>query len=162
MKEIPNYNGYFATKEGDIYSSKSGELKKMKTHTRKSYLRVGLSSHGKRRHKSVHRLVLETYQPIVDSCDLEVNHLNGVKDDNRLENLEWCTRSENATHAYALGLQCKKGENNGRAKMDVYKVRDIRRRFEEGESVSDMAKEYGLHSCNIRRIVNRETWKNVE
>lgn len=53
-------------------------------------------------HKPVHRLVLKAFQPRLDANEFQVNHLNGSKTDNRLPNLEWCTASENSTHAYQV------------------------------------------------------------
>lgn len=55
----------------------------------------------------VHRLVLSTFNPIENMENYDVNHKNGNKLDNRLENLEWCTRSENIKHSYRNGLQKK-------------------------------------------------------
>ena len=71
----------------------------------KGYKSVSLCENGKAKLHKVHRLVLLTFLPIENPEGLDVNHKNGVKDDNHLENLEWCTRSENLKHAYAhLGV----------------------------------------------------------
>ena len=68
------------------------------------YLQVGLSNEGERRYYKIHRLVLEAF---VVSCPerKECNHKNGIKSDNRPENLEWATKSENQLHAYQTGLK---------------------------------------------------------
>jgi hypothetical protein len=65
-----------------------------------------LWSGNKGKHKRVHRLVAAAFCNKRDGCD-EVNHKDGNKLNNRAENLEWCTKSENMLHAYRMGLQTK-------------------------------------------------------
>ena len=57
-----------------------------------------------KRYCKVHRLVAEAFLPSLAE-NLDVNHINGIKTDNRLENLEWSTRSENVKHAWGTGLR---------------------------------------------------------
>lgn len=67
--------------------------------TKKGYIRIKLSFMGTIKTKSVHRLVLESFNP-TDDHRLVVNHKNGIRNDNRLDNLEWVTVSENTKHGF--------------------------------------------------------------
>lgn len=74
------------------------------------YYGVGLSLNGKSKTFSIHRLVAIRFINNYDNKK-EVNHINGIKTDNRVENLEWCTRLENAKHAKKNNL-LKSGKNH--------------------------------------------------
>jgi hypothetical protein len=90
-----------------------------------------------------------------------VNHKNGEKTDNRPENLEYVTRSENQHHAYETGLQGR-GQKHGRAKLTNEQVREIRRRFDNGENRTRMGKEFGVSQGLISQIGNRRIWKHID
>lgn len=73
------------------------------------YAFVILRKDGKSYNRMIHRLVMNTFNP-TSNCELEVNHIDGNKRNNHLDNLEWVTRSENLQHALNVGLmesQCK-------------------------------------------------------
>lgn len=94
---------YFISPNGDVYSVKSKRLLKP-LQNEKGYLYVDLRVNYKRKVKKIHRIVAETFL-INTKGYKEINHKNGIKTDNRVENLEWCTRSENLLHAYKMGLR---------------------------------------------------------
>lgn len=85
-----------------------------------SYLQIGLQVNGKQKLFSVHRLVASAFIPNPDNKPV-VNHISGVREDNRVENLEWATRSENSTHAIATGLvKLSRGKAHYNYKHGIY------------------------------------------
>ena len=106
-----------------------------------------------------HRLVAETF--LMNT--LYVNHKNGIKNDNRLENLEWTTPSQNAYHArQVLKVGHARGEKCFQAKLTEDKVREIRKLRAEGKTTVELGKLFNIDSSNINRIVNRQRWTHVE
>lgn len=115
-KPIPGYEGsyevsnlgrvrsvdrYILTKNGKVF--KKGVIRKPKE-DEDGYLRVNLSKNGKKKEMFVHRLVAITFIDNPNNLPV-VNHKDGNKKNNTVENLEWCTRSENDKHAFKLGLR---------------------------------------------------------
>ena len=96
----------------------------------RGYLFVGLSINGTRRHYRVHRLVAVAF---LGTCPegKEVNHKDGNKTNNYLENLEYMTRSENMCHAYKTGLASQRDKNNGNSKLIEEKACKIMRLLEK-------------------------------
>lgn len=82
----------------------------------KGYIQV-LLSYPKRKLRLIHVLVAKAFIPNPDGYP-QVNHINGIKSDNRVENLEWCNNSMNQKHAYKMGLN-KHSENSGRPKIPI-------------------------------------------
>jgi hypothetical protein len=98
-KQIGNYIIY---SEGKVFSLNTNKF--LKPHKgEKGYLRVRLLFDGKYINYRVHRLVAIAFLPKLEGKN-QVNHINGIKDDNRLENLEWCNNQENQLHAHKNNL----------------------------------------------------------
>lgn len=104
----------------------------------------------------VHRLITIAFIPNPYNKP-EVNHKNGIKIDNRLENLEWVTLSENHTHAYKIGLQKAYGENNGRAKLNSFQVRVIRK--SKDSTGRELSVIFNISEQVICQILKNKIWK---
>lgn len=109
FKSIPNFSKYEVSNLGRIRSKNNFHKSRMDEDgnyifkgkiDKDGYVVVGLQNDdGKRKHLRVHRLVAQAFLDNPNN-ELIVNHKNGIKDDNRLENLEWCSISYNAKHSF--------------------------------------------------------------
>lgn len=105
-KDIKNYEElYQISNYGRVKSFyKNGNFKILKGAIKKGYHQVALAKNKKIIYKNVHRLVAETFIPNTENKP-QVNHIDGNKLNNKANNLEWCTGSENMIHAYKHGLE---------------------------------------------------------
>lgn len=105
-KDIPGYIGlYKVSTFGRIYSLISNKILKLQTNTyRRWYINVWLFREGKCKRITVHRLVAITFIDNIKNKPC-VNHIDGVKSNNNLGNLEWCTHKENTKHKFDMWLQ---------------------------------------------------------
>lgn len=151
--------------EGHVRTAGTSILRRMRPDVQTGYYRVtARDGVAPKKPHYVHRLVAEAFldKPF-SGC--EVNHRNGVKTDNRAENLEWVSSSENKKHAYRLGLIRRpdhRGEAHPSARLTESAVRSIRRRHEAGESRAALARELGLHRTTVSKICNRRLWPHVQ
>lgn len=103
MKLVNGYENYLISKSGLVYSIKAKKLLKP-TIDYKGYYRVKLYSKGSTKTFSLHRLVALNYIENPDNKP-QINHINGIKSDNKVSNLEWVTNRENTIHAIQNGLR---------------------------------------------------------
>lgn len=97
--KIKDFN-YLINPNGEIISMKSNKkMSQVINSHKKPYIRIGLMKNGKRYFFLVHRLVAETFIPNPQNKPY-VNHINEIKIDNRVSNLEWTTNKENIRHSY--------------------------------------------------------------
>ena len=123
------------------------------------YLRVNLRLGGKRTECRIHKAVMLAFIG-PPPTGMQVNHINAIKTDNRLENLEYVTPQQNIKHSVELKLHAY-GERNGNAVLNDFCVLFMRALFHRGVRMSDIAKSLGI-SCSITSgILNRKSWKHL-
>ena len=104
MIKETKYSKYYVSDTGKVYSNKTGKMKELKQEQHKSgYLYVNVYIQGKRKHVRVHRLIAETFLNNPNNYPV-INHKNGIKNDNNINNLEWCDMSYNTKDAYNQGF----------------------------------------------------------
>lgn len=126
------------------------------------YKRLMLYNGGNRKHYGLHRLVAIAFIDNPDNKPL-VNHIDGIKDNNRLSNLEWSTESENAQHAVELGLrQSNGGENHANAKMTDEKAIEMFEKYKTDKyTMQELADEYGISPSVCSNIINGNSWTHL-
>lgn len=129
---------------------------------RTGYVRVCLTKDGKKRYFAVHRLVASAFVGNPEHKP-EVNHLNGIRFDNRAENLEWVTRSENEKHAFrVLGKAPNAPWRNSQRKFARAFTDDQARAIRnDGRGDTELARLLGVSKTTIRNIRNRTIYKEV-
>lgn len=131
------------------------------TVSKKGYLRVALIMvNGEKRYYSVHRLVASYFieNPLQKP---EVNHIDGNKKNNNINNLEWVTSSQNIKHSYDTGLRsgtCHIGEKNNMAKLTEEKVSDI---LMSKLTVNELSNKYGISKSTIYKIKQGKRWNSL-
>jgi len=108
----------------------------------------------------VHTLTLKCFSENT-FCKPQVNHINGIKHDNRVENLEWATGSENVKHSLSNGLKIpQKGSEHGMSKLTEKKVLEIRK-IGRTKTLKEVAKIYNVDASLISLVLLNKIWKHV-
>lgn len=125
------------------------------------YPRVSLCKEGVVSNMMVHRLVLDAFVPNIDGKPC-CNHKDGNRTNNCVDNLEWCTYSENLAHAFRAGLRSHRGENCPNSKLKENDVIEIKKALASGEKCIDLSRKYGVHKGTISAIKNGVSWNFVK
>lgn len=137
-----------------------------KKNTTNQYKRVTLCCDGKLIHKSVHRLVAEAFIENNRIDRDQINHKDGDKTNNSVENLEWCTNKENIDHSVRMNLinpNPPKGENAVFAKLTDNQVCMMRQLYsEQNYEISKLAKDYGVTICTANNAIFGRSYKSAD
>jgi hypothetical protein len=168
---IPGWTGYAVTDSGEVWSCRNRKkpgwfcphwTKLKPTHHRWWSCVYFFDGRGRAAKKTVkiHRLVMLCF---AGPCPKgkEVAHNNGNPNDNRLENLRYDTRQNNAMDAYLHGTGVQ-GETHGMHKLTEEKVREIREKAAAGTPIRQIAFVYHRGCSTIASVVHRRTWKHVD
>lgn len=159
IRDIPGYPGYRATSDGRLIGKK-GKL--MSPHTAKSTGYMGVTVHvgGKQGMLHVHKGVCLAFHGLPEPGQ-EVAHKNGVRTDNRAENVRWKTRPENAQERVEHGTQIRGGEHP-LAKLDEDSVGEIRALYAAGNcTMLGLAKRFGVSRSKVFQVIHRMSWAHI-
>lgn len=169
-RDVPNFEGYQVSSLGKIRGidrlkqGRSGlrltrgqELKQVPN--KKGYPEVRLRKNGTHT-RLVHKLVSSAFL-VKSEGQTQINHINGVKTDNSIINLEWVTQSENQKHAYKLGLQpTRAGESNNKATITDKDVTKLKLLYNSGKTTKEVSELIGVNLSIIRQIIYGQSWRS--
>ena len=149
---------YFICDNGDLFTD-FGQ-RKMKNSTKNGYVKNSLVlKDGTSKSFFRHRLVMLCFCPNEKANELQVNHIDGNKENNSIENLEWCANQENRIHAVKIGLAARLiGEENPASKLKEEDVLDIINDLLNHIPFSQIMKKYGCSKSTISSIKNKRNW----
>lgn len=168
MKPVPNFPGYFVTKDGEVHSARtnygrvSDTRRALKLDWSTGYARVSFSIKGRGKvvRHAVHRLVLKLFVGPPPTPNHEAMHLDGNPRNNNVTNLAWGTASENNLQKLQHGTW-QGGEANGEAKVTAKQVKQIRLLASEGTTRKALVKAFGISKTQVARIVKGVSWKHL-
>lgn len=163
MVRIREFPMYAIHRDGSIWSFKT---KKYLLHmeSQRQYMVVCLRNKNVAKTLKIHRLLAEHFIRNPNKYK-EINHINGIKSDNRIENLEWTTRGKNIKHCYDLKLRSARGESNAKSKLrenDVIHIRKIIDIYKKQRGIfAAIAKKYNVSTTCIRSLYYRQSWSHL-
>ena len=151
---------YTIDENGNVFDVKNNRFKKSYIN-KKGYIRYSFYINGKSKTFFAHRLVLMTFNPIEGMENLQVNHIDGNKKNNNINNLEWCTQSENQRHAFKMGLISRKGTKNSQCRLTEEQVIDIADMILQGCTIKAISEKYNISKSLVSAIRNKRLWTSL-
>lgn len=150
-KDIKGYeNLYEVSNFGNVRNTEKKLLTQFKN---KGYLCVDLYKNNQRKHYRIHRLVLMTFNEN-NNYNLDVNHKDGNKLNNKLDNLEWCTRKENLKHAVRNGLNKQSIKITAIKNSKIIKCYSIADSYNQIKKIENINCKEKTFKENVRRALN--------
>ncbi len=164
---VDGWPGYFITEWGVVLTTRSNSGKvdrpprpMIPQPNKTGHLRVALLNRGKRKTRFVHHLVLEAFVGLCPS-GLVARHLDGVPNNNHLDNLKWDTSSKNRLDMREHGTM-PRGEALHSSKLTEADVVEMRERFSTGDvDVQDLAADYGVDPTTVSNALRGKWWAHV-
>ena len=147
---------YEASRDGHIRNKKTKRVLKEFV-GKDGYLRTQFDD----KTRTVHRVIASAFIPRDPKREF-VNHIDGNKQNNHINNLEWCTRSENLKHAYEHGLKSSAGIKNSRNKLSLDDVRYIKENYKARDpefGAAALSKRFSVAHQTICAVVYGQNWK---
>jgi len=162
-RKIEGFSDYTVSNLGRVCSTKREQAIILKTRKNNyGYLLVDLYSKNKKHHTvTIHRLVALAFIPNTENKS-EVNHINGDKTDNNINNLEWVTASENMQHAFTIGLCSHAGVHHPKTHLTEAEVIEIYKLTHTGSSGQKAIGElFRITQQAVSKIKTGRNWKEL-
>jgi hypothetical protein len=168
-KDIDGYEGYYQVSSYGRTRSLDRTIRNrlykgvVKKHRKdkNGYCIVNLWGNSKNKSCKAHRLVAIHFITNIGNKP-QVNHKDGNKDNNHVDNLEWCDCHENMIHAFKNGLSSNRGEKSSQSRLSNEQVLEIRKMHDSGKcSKKEIGKKFGYSVGGINGIVSRRTWSHL-
>jgi len=159
---IPEFIGHYQiNKDGIVRSIKFKKIVYLKTYKNNNgYIRVHLFKNNKVYYFSLHRLIMLTFKPDEYFEGAIVNHKNEIRDDNRLDNLEWCTHKENSKHSYKNHINnVPRKEKHYRSKINQKIANIIKLAIKNNYlNSNELQNIFNIKGTTISHIINNKRW----
>lgn len=161
-KDIPGYEKrYRIYEDGRIWSYRSKRFLRQFIDN-DGYIRHTLCVNNKRKNQTLHRWIYLAFIGDIPKGK-QVNHKDGNKINNSIENLEVMTHQQNVVHAWENGLQKRRvGSKMWSSKLKEKDIQKIRSLYKKGHSQKEIGEMFGITQSNISHIVNSNTWSHVK